>query len=297
MMQRLAAGARAEGPGSARDRMPGMHGRHDDARHAHAGGNGSSRGAKGAGFDRLFLEGMIKHHGGALTMVQELFATAGRRAGFGHFRLRVRRRCRSADGNRSHERRCSRSCRNEIVVARFVSVGALLCRWRSQRARSSRPATKDPRVGLKAGLHDAGEAARNMELVASMPQARGLLRSEAPAGSQRRRASAGVAAAKPRQRRRRSARQPRSDAPRAPGSRRAPAARLRQLRSRVQPQPPVHRQLQRLQHVRHRHAEASRGCWRRSSAPAARATCRSTATCCSCRSSRRAAASTAARRA
>jgi uncharacterized protein (DUF305 family) len=31
--------------------------------------------AKGDEFDRLFLEGMIKHHGGALTMVQELFAT------------------------------------------------------------------------------------------------------------------------------------------------------------------------------------------------------------------------------
>jgi uncharacterized protein (DUF305 family) len=30
--------------------------------------------AKGAEFDRLFLEGMIKHHGGAITMVQELFA-------------------------------------------------------------------------------------------------------------------------------------------------------------------------------------------------------------------------------
>lgn len=33
--------------------------------------------AKGPAFDRLFLEGMIKHHGGALTMVQELFATPG----------------------------------------------------------------------------------------------------------------------------------------------------------------------------------------------------------------------------
>jgi len=33
--------------------------------------------AKGAEFDRLFLEGMIKHHGGALTMVHELFATPG----------------------------------------------------------------------------------------------------------------------------------------------------------------------------------------------------------------------------
>ena len=33
--------------------------------------------ATGAEFDRLFLEGMIKHHGGAITMVQELFATEG----------------------------------------------------------------------------------------------------------------------------------------------------------------------------------------------------------------------------
>jgi uncharacterized protein (DUF305 family) len=33
--------------------------------------------AKGVEFDRLFLEGMIKHHGGALTMVRELFGTAG----------------------------------------------------------------------------------------------------------------------------------------------------------------------------------------------------------------------------
>jgi uncharacterized protein (DUF305 family) len=33
--------------------------------------------AKGREFDRLFLAGMIKHHEGALTMVRELFATAG----------------------------------------------------------------------------------------------------------------------------------------------------------------------------------------------------------------------------
>jgi uncharacterized protein (DUF305 family) len=33
--------------------------------------------AKGDEFDRLFLEGMIKHHGGALTMVQELLSTPG----------------------------------------------------------------------------------------------------------------------------------------------------------------------------------------------------------------------------
>lgn len=33
--------------------------------------------AQGTEFDVLFLQGMIKHHGGALTMVQELFATPG----------------------------------------------------------------------------------------------------------------------------------------------------------------------------------------------------------------------------
>jgi uncharacterized protein (DUF305 family) len=33
--------------------------------------------AKGPEFDRLFLLGMIKHHGGAITMVEELFATPG----------------------------------------------------------------------------------------------------------------------------------------------------------------------------------------------------------------------------
>jgi len=33
--------------------------------------------AKGPEFDRLFLEGMIKHHGGALIMVKDLFASPG----------------------------------------------------------------------------------------------------------------------------------------------------------------------------------------------------------------------------
>ena len=34
-------------------------------------------GLKGAAFDRYFLEGMIKHHEGAITMVKELFASPG----------------------------------------------------------------------------------------------------------------------------------------------------------------------------------------------------------------------------
>jgi uncharacterized protein (DUF305 family) len=35
------------------------------------------RNARGKEFDRLFLTGMIQHHGGALTMVKDLFDTAG----------------------------------------------------------------------------------------------------------------------------------------------------------------------------------------------------------------------------
>jgi len=48
--------------------MPGMLTEDDMARLA---------AAKGAEFDRLFLEGMIRHHEGALTMVRDLFATPG----------------------------------------------------------------------------------------------------------------------------------------------------------------------------------------------------------------------------
>jgi uncharacterized protein (DUF305 family) len=35
------------------------------------------RSAKDAEFDRLFLQGMIQHHKGALTMVKDLFDNAG----------------------------------------------------------------------------------------------------------------------------------------------------------------------------------------------------------------------------
>ena len=35
------------------------------------------RKAKGEEFDHLFLTGIIQHHGGALTMVKDLFDTAG----------------------------------------------------------------------------------------------------------------------------------------------------------------------------------------------------------------------------
>jgi len=43
-------------------------------------------------------------------------------------------------------------------------------------------ASGDPRVGLKAGLKDAGQAARNMELLASLPKPPGFFDPKAPAG-------------------------------------------------------------------------------------------------------------------
>jgi hypothetical protein len=41
----------------------------------------------------------------------------------------------------------------------------------------------DPRVGLKGGLRDAGQAARNMELIASLPKPEGFFDPKAPAGT------------------------------------------------------------------------------------------------------------------
>jgi len=54
-----------------------------------------------------------------------------------------------------------------------------------ERRAQEHPATAarpDPRVGLKAGLHDAGEAARNMVRISSLPKPAGFFDPKAPAG-------------------------------------------------------------------------------------------------------------------
>ena len=61
-----AHGGSSHGGGS--HRMPGM---------LSAAQMNELRNAKGREFDRLFLEGMIQHHEGALVMVKDLFETAG----------------------------------------------------------------------------------------------------------------------------------------------------------------------------------------------------------------------------
>src|SRR5262245_33091556 len=45
------------------------------------------------------------------------------------------------------------------------------------------PASGDPRIGLKAGYHDAGEAARNLERIASMGKPEGFYDPKQPAGT------------------------------------------------------------------------------------------------------------------
>jgi hypothetical protein len=73
-----------------------------------------------------------------------------------------------------------------LAITRFVCFsllvsGAALVRGAGQQVPAV-PAANDPRVGLKAGLHDAGEAARNLERVASLPKPEGFFDPKAPAG-------------------------------------------------------------------------------------------------------------------
>ena len=50
-------------------------------------------------------------------------------------------------------------------------------------AQQAPPDPKDPRIGLAAGLRDAGTAAKNMELLSNLPKPEGFFDPEAPAGS------------------------------------------------------------------------------------------------------------------
>ena len=60
-----------------------------------------------------------------------------------------------------------------------VAVACLLVTAHAQ-DRSGKP---DPRVGLKPGLRDAGEAAFNMERIAGLPKPEGFFDPSAPAGN------------------------------------------------------------------------------------------------------------------
>jgi hypothetical protein len=65
------------------------------------------------------------------------------------------------------------------VVSVVVAVLFVFVPGRAQERPAARP---DPRVGLKPGMRDAGQAARNMELIASLPKPEGFFDPKAPAG-------------------------------------------------------------------------------------------------------------------
>jgi len=69
------------------------------------------------------------------------------------------------------------------VTTRAWATAALVSGVVIMGAAQQKPADpKDPRVGLKAGVRDAGVAARNMELVSNLPRPDGFFDPKAPAG-------------------------------------------------------------------------------------------------------------------
>lgn len=109
-------------------------------------------------FDRLFLEFMIEHHEGALEMVDNLLDQQG--------------------------------AAQEPILYAFTSdvtsdQSAEIDRMDSMLAGFS----PDPRVNLSPGFRDAGEAALNMQLVASLPKPDGFFDPDNPSGLPNRAAS------------------------------------------------------------------------------------------------------------
>ena len=106
--------------------------------------------SEGADFDRMFLQLMIAHHEGAVTMVEELLEQPG-----------------SAYDPMLFE------FANDVTndqTAEIERMHALLITL-----------SDDPRAGLAAGFDDAGQALMNMELVASLPKPPGFYDPENPA--------------------------------------------------------------------------------------------------------------------
>jgi uncharacterized protein (DUF305 family) len=107
--------------------------------------------ASGLDFDRLFLELMVKHHKGAITMVEELLAQPG-----------------AAQDSQLFAFTSDITADQSMEIDRMALMLAEL--------------VPDPRVQLKAGFLDAGEAAWNVERVAMLPKPAGFFDPHAPAG-------------------------------------------------------------------------------------------------------------------
>ena len=107
--------------------------------------------SEGADFDRLFLQLMITHHEGAVTMVEELLEQPG--AAYDPVLFEF-----TTDVTNDQA--------NEIERMNALLVGL----------------SSDPRSGLSAGFEGAGQALMNLELVASLPKPPGFYDPQNPAG-------------------------------------------------------------------------------------------------------------------
>lgn len=135
----------------------------DHSAHAHHSGHSTMVGmlsaqemasltaAQGSQFDTLFLRGMIKHHQGAITMVDELLAKAG-----------------TAQDPVLFEFISEVKTEQNSEIERMAALLATL--------------SPDPRVNLGAGYYDAGQASMNMNLVAALPKPDGFFDPANPMG-------------------------------------------------------------------------------------------------------------------
>ncbi|MGH8167258.1 MAG: DUF305 domain-containing protein, partial [Woeseiaceae bacterium] len=106
--------------------------------------------ADGAAFDRLFLELMIAHHEGAVTMVEELLEQPG-----------------SAYDPLLFEFTTDVTNDQTVEIERMHALLVGL--------------STDPRAGLEPGLHDAGQAIENMQLLVTVPRPAGFFDPRNPA--------------------------------------------------------------------------------------------------------------------
>lgn len=128
-----------------------MHTSHDMAGMASPDQMAALAAAEGTDFDRMFLELMIKHHEGAVTMVTELLELPGSAYDPVLFQF--------TDDVTNDQ------------TAEIERMNALLASL-----------SGDARAGLTAGFMDAGQALMNLELVATLPKPPGFFDPENPAG-------------------------------------------------------------------------------------------------------------------
>ena len=107
--------------------------------------------ASGPEFDRLFLQLMIAHHEGAVQMVADLLGRSGSAYDPVLFRFV-----------------------NDVTNEQQAEINRMTAMLRA--------ASPDPRTNLKPGFRDAGEAALNMQLVASLPKPVGFFDPSNPEG-------------------------------------------------------------------------------------------------------------------